>query len=51
MASQFFVVHHHFKPDMAGSWWEKIGAILGDEAAAEENVKSTMEKAPQHIAE
>ena len=44
MASQFFVVHHHFKPDMAGSWWEKIGAILGDEAAAEENVKSTMEK-------
>ena len=21
MASQFYIVHHHFKPGMAGSWW------------------------------
>ena len=21
MASQFYIIHHHFKPGMAGSWW------------------------------
>ena len=42
MASEFYVVHHHFKPDMAVQWWEKVGAVLGDPNALEENVKLQM---------
>ena len=44
MASEFYIVHHHFKPDMAGPWWEKTGALMSDQTAFEQNVKSTMEK-------
>ncbi|MDA8860313.1 hypothetical protein N9I33_02610 [Paracoccaceae bacterium] len=44
MASDFYIVHHHFKPDMAGPWWEKTGALMSDQAAFEQNVKSTMDK-------
>ena len=43
MASEFYVVHHHFKPNMAGPWWEKVGALLGDGVAFEENVKLQMD--------
>ena len=31
MASQFYIVHHHFKPGMAGSWWGVMAEA--DEAA------------------
>ena len=31
MASQFYIVHHHFKPGMAGSWWGEMAEA--DEAA------------------
>jgi len=36
MASEFYIVHHHFKPDMAGPWWEKTGALMSDQAAFEQ---------------
>ena len=35
MASQFFIVHHHFKPGMAGSWW-------GVMAEADETAQAAM---------
>ena len=36
MTSEFYIVHHHFKPNMAGPWWEKTGALMGDQAAFEQ---------------
>ena len=33
MASQFYLVHHHFKPGMAAPWWGEMGKL--DEAANE----------------
>ena len=44
MASSFYIVNHHFKPGMAAEWWGKTGALMSDEAAFAENIKSTMEK-------
>jgi hypothetical protein len=44
MASSFYIVNHHFKPGMAGEWWGKTGALMSDEAAFAENIKSTMDK-------
>ena len=35
MASQFYIVHHHFKPGMAGSWW-------GVMAEADETAQAAM---------
>ena len=43
MASEFYVVHHHFKPNMSGPWWDKVGNLLGDNIAFEENVKLQMD--------
>ena len=43
MASSFYIVNHHFKPGMAAEWWGKTGALMSDEAAFAENIKSTME--------
>ena len=31
MASQFYIVHHHFKPGMSGPWWGVMAEA--DEAA------------------
>ena len=31
MASQFYIIHHHFKPGMAASWWGVMAEA--DEAA------------------
>ena len=33
MSSQFYIVHHHIKPNMAGQWWEKLGALMSDAEA------------------
>jgi hypothetical protein len=44
MASSFYIVNHHFKPGMAAEWWGTLGALMSDEAAFAENIKSTMEK-------
>ena len=35
MASQFFHVHHHLKPDMAGKWWQTFGEQMPDQASLE----------------
>ena len=43
MESSFYIVNHHFKPEMAAEWWGKTGALMNDEAAFAENTKSTME--------
>ena len=35
MASQFYIIHHHFKPGMAASWW-------GVMAEADETAQAAM---------
>ena len=42
MASQFYIVHHHFKPGMAGSWWGEMGKL--DEAANEKMAENWLGK-------
>ena len=42
MASQFYIVHHHFKPGMAGSWWGEMGKL--DEAANEKMAENWLDK-------
>ena len=31
MASEFYLVHHIFKPDMAKTWWEHPDGDLNEE--------------------
>ena len=31
MASEFFLVHHIFKPDMSKTWWEHPDSDLNEE--------------------
>ncbi len=33
MASNFYVVHHHFKPGKAAAWWDTAMSAMSDEAA------------------
>ena len=42
MASQFYLVHHHFKPGMAAPWWGEMGKL--DEAANEKMAKNWLGK-------
>ena len=42
MASQFYLVHHHFKPGMAASWWGEKGKL--DEAANEKMAENWLVK-------
>ena len=42
MASQFYLVHHHFKPGMAVPWWGEMGKL--DEAANEKIAENWLGK-------
>ena len=42
MASQFYLVHHHFKPGMAAPWWGEMGKL--DEAANEKMAENWLGK-------
>ena len=44
MASTFYIVHHHLKPEIAGEWWGKTGTPMSDETVFAQNIKTTMEK-------
>ena len=40
MASQFYIIHHHFKPGMAASWWGVMAEA--DEAAQASQAENWM---------
>ena len=42
MASQFYLVHHHIKPNMSDVWWAKVGGQTEEDS--KQNEKSMMEK-------
>ena len=42
MASQFYLVHHHFKPGMAALWWGEMGKL--DEVANEKMAENWLGK-------
>ena len=42
MASQFYLVHHHIKPNMSKAWWGIIGGQTEEDS--KEYEKSVMEK-------
>ena len=42
MTSQFYLVHHHFKPGMAAPWWAEMGKL--DEAANEKIAENWLGK-------
>ena len=42
MASQFYLVHHHIKPNMSDAWWAKVGGQTEEDS--KQNEKSMMEK-------
>ena len=42
MASQFYLVHHHIKPNMSEAWWGIVGGQTEEDS--KEYEKSVMEK-------
>ena len=42
MASQFYLVHHHIKPNMSDAWWAKVGGQTEEDS--KQNEQSMMEK-------
>ena len=42
MTSQFYLVHHHIKPNMSEAWWGKVGGQTEEDS--KQNDKSMMEK-------
>ena len=42
MASQFYLVHHHIKPNMSEAWWGIVGGQTEEDS--KEYEKSVLEK-------